>query len=150
MTSSADRHMNWTAEIIDDVLETLLPLTGKRQYEQALRRIAEHYKVGVIDCRVGSRLLQDGDPVNRMLWGQCTGVRVYEGPAGTNTRTRRTGPLSWVEGRCVVWALKGESTQQYQKPNAEYLSRLLQRDVEGVEKAMLQLGPARGRQGLLH
>jgi hypothetical protein len=142
--------MNWTPDKIDAVLEKLLPCDSKRSYELACKRLADEYGCGESDVRIADQRVRDGDPVNRLLWGVCLRVRDYRPtPAEPDSGRRggRTGPLTWVERRCLDWAVNGSSAQQKAKPNAKYMAELLQRPESVVKEAIYKLGPARGRTG---
>lgn len=139
--------MNWTNEQIDAVLEKLLPLNSKREYERQLVWLSQEIEVGAADILIGGQVVRDGDPINRALWGLCLRLRGYVGPVCLGSRTARCGPFSWVEHKMLQWALFGKSDQQKAKPDAEYMAVLFQRDIKEVNKEMNRLGPARGRRG---
>jgi hypothetical protein len=139
--------MIWTAEKIDVVLESLLSQDSELDFYRECAVLADQLECGDNDVAVADKHVRDGDPVTRFFWGICTRVREYDGPASKTSRTRRSGPLTWTERKCIFWAANCKSAQQKVKANANYLAKLMQRPIEVVEKETLRVGPARGRTG---
>lgn len=138
---------NWTAEMIDAVLEEILKCDSRRHYEFVCSKYATLYKIGEADTLVADQRVRDGDPVNRLLWGLCMLVRPYPGQADSGSRSPRVGPLTWAEYQCIDWAVNGGSKQQKRRPDAKYMAELLQRPESVVKAAMDKIGPSRGRTG---
>jgi len=139
--------MNWSNDTVDALLETVLPLKNKRKFERALSRFAEDYEIGDADTRRGKRMVRDGDPVRRFLWGICTGSRNYFAGKG---RTRRAGEFTWVEQWMLKTAAESLATpikEQKFLPTPHYMAKVLRRSLAEVEEAMRRLGPAKGRAG---
>ena len=142
--------MDWSLQMVDAALERLLPCDSQRKYELECSRFATEMGIGEADVRLGESWVHDGDPVNRKLWGLCVGAVDYEGPATDESRTRRKGPLTWFELKCLKWAAAGRTgdvKEQRFLPAVHYMANLLQRDVKVVKDAMRKAGPARGRVG---
>ena len=118
----------YTAEEFDELLEVLLLCNSKREYERVLARLSNSFARHQPDAR--GRF--DGDPLNRVLWGRAIGRTEYK-PSGME-RSRRTGPLTWVEKKVVDWAKHSVSNERREvDPTHTYVALLLNRTIEEIK-----------------
>ena len=97
-------------ELIDSLLETLIPCNSELEYQRAREQAGDNPK-----------------NVESMLYRRATGRVVYPGPASMASRTTRVGaPWSFAEGKILDWASTALE-------NIGYLGLLLQRTDEEVK-----------------
>ena len=140
-------HVNWTPEMIDEVVESLLSQDSERDFYRQCAVLADQFACGDDDVVVADKRVRDGDPITRFFWGICTRVREYDGPVSRRHRTLLDGSLTWTERKCIFWASNCKSQQQKVKSDVRYVANLLQRSETIVENEMRRIGPAKGRVG---
>lgn len=124
--------IDWTPELEDHFLESVLPADDDLHYQRALVEFdATHGKKeeGMTPFGASLKAIATG---NQWLRRKCIEKFPYDGPFGW--RTRRDGmEFTYAELRILTWVIDPPKSERKSGVPLEYVARFLQRSVEEVK-----------------